>query len=205
MKYALDINSEEIRFIDQVHRGLACNCKCAECGELLEAAQGKVNDWHFRHSNNKNCKGAQETLIHKLAKQILFEGRDINLPKGRQAYLNPVLEKDFGAITPDVTSYIGDRLFFIEVRVTHPLEQKNEDIYISGNHNCVEIDLCTISREISPETLKEIVVDFAENKRIVSWERLVTPKTTVSPLGILLAIVGVSTLIISFLRKRGKW
>jgi hypothetical protein len=66
---------------EDVERGRACNCTCAECGGELIAAQGDKNIWHFRHDKGAVCEHGYETAIHKMAKQLLLEEQRIALPK----------------------------------------------------------------------------------------------------------------------------
>ena len=53
----IDVVKEELRHVDKVERGLACNCFCpdCECNGRLEARQGDVNEHHFAHHKLDEC------------------------------------------------------------------------------------------------------------------------------------------------------
>ena len=40
-----------IRELPKSRNGAKCDCVCVECNGMLEALQGDVNDWSFRHTN----------------------------------------------------------------------------------------------------------------------------------------------------------
>ena len=48
---------DHIVHVDDVPRGLACACRCIECGELLISRQGAVMAWHFAHNSDSHCTG----------------------------------------------------------------------------------------------------------------------------------------------------
>ncbi len=89
--------------IKDAENGLGCNGICFGCNGQLLANQGKKRDWYFSHHIESFCTGGLETALHKLAKQIIVESKEMILPKyGKIRYQNAILEK---------TSYIYTRCF----------------------------------------------------------------------------------------------
>lgn len=68
LKYALDSQNNLVS-VDDVARGLACNCYCPSCREKLIAKNGGIKRiHHFAHAYGVDCESCYETMLHKLAK-----------------------------------------------------------------------------------------------------------------------------------------
>lgn len=169
IKYALHQLTDKPVFINDAANGLACNCKCEKCNERLEAIQGKVNEWHFRHHKDTNCFGGQETAIHKLAKQIIVDNLQILIPDEALAYSQARQEERFGSIIPDVTVFANEETVYFEIAVTNPVDTLKENFYTSGQHKSIEIDLTNIPHDTTPQELKEMVLQQVDNKRKIFW------------------------------------
>lgn len=63
--------------IADAQNGLGCDCTCACCGEALIARQGKIKAWCFAHQSGSDCAGALESALHKAAKQVLEDHRQL--------------------------------------------------------------------------------------------------------------------------------
>ena len=71
LTYGLDKDGN-LMHIDSVSTGLSCKCFCPCCKrELVAKNQGSHNIHHFAHGNGSNCAGAIESVLHKMAKDIL--------------------------------------------------------------------------------------------------------------------------------------
>lgn len=173
IKYTLDKVTGKPVHIRNASNGLDCNCICAEseCGKIMIAVQGDVNEWHFRHDIESNCKGGQETAIHKLAKQFIVENSQIQIPGETLIYTNARQEERLSSIIPDVTVVANGQNIHFEVVVTNPIDGIKEMFYKNGEHKCIEIDLRNISPFITPEELKNLVLNQIDNKRKIFWER----------------------------------
>ena len=66
--------------IEEVMRGLACDCACPACDAPLVAKKGRRNVHHFAHYKGFDCAQALETSLHLMAKQILANNNSITLP-----------------------------------------------------------------------------------------------------------------------------
>ena len=174
IKLAYHNPTKQIVHIDKASNGINCDCKCIICEEQLEARQGPVRDWHFKHHKNPHCSGGQETALHQLGKQILVANSGklpIAIPgHGRIEYSNAVAEKELSSTRPDVTAIFGGKEIYFEIAVTHFVEPEKEDFFIREQHTCVEIDLSEISTE-SYEEIENVVLNHTENKKIIFWEK----------------------------------
>ncbi len=66
--YAIDAQNNFVS-VDNVAKGLACNCYCPACKERLVAKNGGAKRiHHFAHASGVDCEGAYETMLHRLAK-----------------------------------------------------------------------------------------------------------------------------------------
>lgn len=75
--FAFDKDTGKIRHINDVQKGLECNCICPECHNLLIARKGKERTHHFAHASsssgiNELC-SLGETIIHILGKEVIRE------------------------------------------------------------------------------------------------------------------------------------
>lgn len=175
--------------ISEVERGLKCECQCPQCFSLLIARKGKINTHHFAHASGADCKGAFETAIHLAAKDILIHSSSIivNTMYGarHELFYDAVsLEKKIGKYIPDVVvnvkfrqtlnednENIGDlkienQKLWIEVKVTHGIEEEKREYIVNNKINCIEIDLAYCQRDISKDKLIDIVLFNPKNKKV---------------------------------------
>lgn len=130
-------------FIADVPRGLACGCVCVGCGRPLIAKKGPVRRRHFAHREITDCRGAPETVLHRLSKELLAELDELMIPsyefkilrklrtgrvvyheasvaKGGRVRVDRVLvEVSEEGFVPDVIVESGSRRLFVEVAVSH--------------------------------------------------------------------------------------
>lgn len=151
LNYALDGNGVLVH-IDNVPKGKACGCFCPSCGKPLYARRGVVRAHHFSHAYDHNCKGAYETVLHLLAKEILQEAGQIMLPPPSDAIFpsglvkihNIEIEKwdEHYRIKPDAEGIMenGERLF-IEFLVSHKVDERKRKVIIDNHLKCIEIDI----------------------------------------------------------------
>lgn len=78
--FALD-NDGRVRSVEEVSRGLACDCVCPACLVPVVTRQGDVRQWHFAHEPGVDCPRAAETALHKAAKQLVIESTGMMLPE----------------------------------------------------------------------------------------------------------------------------
>lgn len=116
------LQNNKLVHINDVERGLACNCICPKCESILIAHKGsrkensggrKRENWHFQHYNSENCVGGAETSIHLAAKDLVERKRYIRVPilfgKLNEGDFIKILDyKGFTAIAVFKEVYIDD-------------------------------------------------------------------------------------------------
>ncbi len=168
--------------IQDVERGLSCECYCVVCGEKLIAKKGGKNAHHFAHYNGLGCEKSIETALHLAAKDILSQATYIQIPKieiqlGKTGehfnQLSPIqkfyfdkvfLENKFDAIIPDVILERNGAQLLIEIAVTHFIDQSKKDKIISMDISTIEINLSKWNLQFSLEDLREVLLNGLEEK-----------------------------------------
>lgn len=93
-------------------------------------------------------------------KELISKEREISIDDVK-------LEKRFDSIIPDIVVYSGDKYFFIEIYVTHPIDDEKLKKLKEKNISTIEIDLSKIKRDISVEELSDILLKDSDRK---SWK-----------------------------------
>ncbi|MBD9668646.1 hypothetical protein IB278_32275 [Variovorax sp. VRV01] len=74
-------SSNRFIHVTEAERGLACDCRCAVCGEPMIARQGDVREHHFAHtSNDEPCASSYESDLHRFAKRVIVEANGLVVP-----------------------------------------------------------------------------------------------------------------------------
>ena len=126
--YGLDANKRMVH-ISKVPNGLDCECICASCGKLLIAKNNPENiiAEHFAHYAGSDCAGALETMVHRLAKQIICDSSYITLPDGTAFNYNSTkAESTFDKYRADVQLKNEKQFLNVEVVVTNGLSLDKE-------------------------------------------------------------------------------
>lgn len=178
--------------VSEVDRGAACGCLCPKCSSPLQANKGEKRQYFSHHPRYRktHCEGALETAIHKMAKQVLIENHYLLVPelvvkesleRGYKTYeLEEVVsqrgishfediqaEVFHGGIRPDVLGYTNGRPFYIEIAVTHFVDEgKREKIRASGIPT-IEVDLSKLNRLPTKHEIFEWVIESSKNKKWV--------------------------------------
>lgn len=152
LTYAHDKNKKLVHIEDAAY-GNKCECFCPHCGSPLDAKNGgSIREHHFAHSHGHECKGAYETMLHLLAKEIISETNVIMLPDSENdkfpsglVKLSNVEVEKFDTtynIKPDLEGILpnGERLL-VEFLVSHKVDKKKHDIIVNSGLKCIEIDL----------------------------------------------------------------
>lgn len=169
--------------IENVESGLKCGCICPSCGEPLVAKKGTKRMHHFSHYSGHNCEYGYETSLHLAAKEILSTANRImlpavyiqfpNSPKAPELYCESKeisierveLEKRFQDVIPDVVIYAGGKQLFLEVYVTHAIDDIKLKKLKQTDISTIEIDLSKKEHSISLEELRSILLDNSEEKK----------------------------------------
>lgn len=166
-----------LRHISEVKKGLACGCVCPSCSGKLIANKGPIKTHHFAHHSDRNCVAAYETMLHKLAKQVITDKKEVMLPPVVAKYKSStksicdavmftldevVIEPDRGGIRPDVLGRRkvedGTKELFIEFAVTHPCEPEKKELIRERKVAAIEIDLSKVPRNGSKEEMEQAII-----------------------------------------------
>jgi hypothetical protein len=180
------IKNGQVVNASQVERGLACGCRCPACGGKLQAHRGEIRRTpYFAHYRGEDCRAGYESALHYFLRQAIFEEKKAVIPALRaradkdqfrhiargvpwpNEFIVPerrvitldevVLEKREGRIIPDVIAMVKGRRLFIEIRVTHAIDQKKLDYIISNNYNVIEFNFSKEPGFLDYEWIKAIV------------------------------------------------
>ncbi len=183
LQYALKDNI--LVSIDQVEKGLACNCICPACKAQLVAKKGEKNKHHFAHHNGSSCATGYQTSLHLLAKDLINEKKMIKIPpvycemfredeKDPKGYtfkkekiseatlledVKVSLEQKDNGIIPDIIVEYKDRKLYVEIYVSHKVDDNKKTIVQNNNVSMMEIDLSDVKRMISKEELSKYLFE----------------------------------------------
>lgn len=170
------IRDGQIVHISQVERGLNCNCYCPNCKDALVAHKGSIAH-HFQHHCGIDRKGCYESSIHLAAKELFFKKMKVitpplygYVPEYRKILEGKVLkiikvekELDLNVFQPDL--YLETRVknnlssdiiifpLFVEIAVTHFVDDKKLRKIQDYGVSAIEISLKKLARDVNDEIL----------------------------------------------------
>lgn len=184
IEIAYALRADVIVHVSEVSSGLACGCICARCGANLVARKGAIRCHHFAHYRDTECSGAAETLLHRLAKEILSKAAAIALPAYTYRATSPpriareilpprripideaVVEHSLGVIIPDLAVFSGSDRLLIEIAVTHRVDRAKLRRVRRLNFPMLEIRLSPYDLLLPRPALTKRLVEDLANK---SW------------------------------------
>ena len=139
------------------------------------ARKWEKNMHHFAHLNERECFWAYESMIHKLAKQIILEEKSIYLPSynkngitissEKKNFENILLEnQQKNKLRPDALWKSGAEEIYIEFCYKHKINNQKRDIIISERIACIEVYL----DDQSEFTLKEFLLHKDINRKWIN-------------------------------------
>lgn len=179
---------------EEVASGLECGCHCPGCrAQLVARNLGKHRRPHFAHYQAPPARACLETTLHKLAKQVILEARELLLPAfskppvhdlaghaypldachagpRRWAYHTAHAElrlDELDGCIPDVVLYGAQpqRPLLVEVRVTHPVDEAKAQLVRERDMAMIEIDLSDqIDCDFGHENFRELVLTEPANR-----------------------------------------
>ena len=188
----------ELVSIYQVPTGKECDCFCPKCGEPLIAKNknktaGQIlkegqKIAHFSHTPDSECRGAEETAIHLLAKDVLKEFRTLLIPPlivdsclvsskrieifDKVEIEEPIKTRSF-TIKPDAILYkkFNNKEYkvLVEFKKTHAVDIEKAEKIKKLNISCIEIDVNNIEvfkgKEINIEGIKSLLEEDIYSKK----------------------------------------
>lgn len=160
-------------FVTDVPNGNNCGCICPKCKTPLQARNNPTNvkRAYFAHSGPVECTYSGMTDVHIMAQQILLDckyivtpvykdkpklkltdgstiyGEDIIIRKTKVAADKVVSEYTWNGFVPDIAFKIGDKELFIEIAVTHFIDDAKRRAVVNNDIAMIEIDFSNLSDE----------------------------------------------------------
>ena len=213
--YGIRTSDGKIISVDEVPQnmpGLTCGCICAYCKRQLQACSlnGRVRSYFRHHSENRSnnleeqtiyCSAniANETALHKMAKQIIAQEKKIYIPcknitvkeagikdlpqkvenaipcfELREAHMveaqSVEVEKHLDDFTPDIVFTMEQRELLIEVFVSHRVDEDKRQKAEKYGSAMLEIDLSSFSgNPISSEKLRDILLGEEKHRKWIYY------------------------------------
>lgn len=181
--------TDEYVDVDEVEKGLACNCICPSCEMRLEARHGDEREHHFKHhvKAKKECDFSYWVAVRSMAKQILEQSKFLNVDVERlfvaTPWKNQIIQLDILAINPrrkphgfdfELLTSIGYiYIYFVtpenENTGRHRSYLKNQPQYFTTDL-ILEIDLTTLSsvkRNVKSHLEKLILEELDYKKWVI--------------------------------------
>lgn len=176
IKIPYGLRGGKLIHISKVASGLACGCVCPnpKCHHPLVARKGKITH-HFAHHNAPPCEHSLESVVHHLAKEVFARKKKIQLPAfgdyvdGQWALLAPnrsvninkvSLEQVINDFKPDVVLESDGHQLFVEVAVTHFVDDEKLEKVRRHGVSMIEMDLSDLKNEpVSYEVVEKALAD----------------------------------------------
>lgn len=160
----------DIRNLPKSRNGKSCNCICVECKQPLEACQGFIRSWYFRHQMLTDCRGGPITALHLLAQQLLLGDKTIKTRFKSVEYCSGSQEVtiDGSNFKADVLGKLSDcKHFVIEICVSHRVSQEKYDFLKENKIQSIEIDLNGVDPEITEAVLLDLLLNDVSKQNII--------------------------------------
>lgn len=175
------LRGNKLIHIDNVEKGLACNCVCPHCRTPLVAKKGEHNAKHFAHYNLNDCNHGTETALHLMAKNIIAQNFKLfvpHLPDSEYDLSNEgkiisfdraVVEQQLSeTIRGDVVLYRGESFLNVEVKVTHGIDTNKTIELFNLGIATIEIDLSDLKDNFSEEQIRRLICSGEKTSLIYS-------------------------------------
>lgn len=153
------------------------NYTCPICGNQVfphnKKKEGRKRAPSFMHKAGSDCVGNGESVLHKLAKDILQEEKKIMLPPlndhlmGTFICTNVVSEtNDEGTgLRPDCICFSGEDELWVEFKRSHEVDSKKAEKIQKARKNCIELDLNVFNdQNFNKEKFREFIVNCHEHR-----------------------------------------
>lgn len=173
----------DIRNLPKSRNGRNCECTCVDCNKQLQACQGFVRAWYFRHQSKTECNGGPMTAIHLLAQQLLMGDHTIKTRYGLISYTEAVTEVPLtdSKFRADVLGKRSDgHNIIIEICVTHQLSTEKHLFLRQNKIHSIEIDLSQVDPEINDEELLEMLLNDTSKQSIIYLPEMDTQQIVTS-------------------------
>jgi Competence protein CoiA-like family len=177
--------------VSEVDRGLDCGCVCGRCGNALIARKGAFRQHHFAHQGDSDCLGAAESLLHRLAKELLSNAESLALPAyiyrakskprfgippvsiereilaaSRVSISSVAVEMSLGPIVPDLLLRSDEGDLILEIAVSHRVDRSKLRHIRRMDIPALELSLAAEDVLLSRDELLQRLI---EETSIKSW------------------------------------
>lgn len=178
------VKDGKVIHISAVESGLSCGCTCPACGESLVAKKGQKMMHHFAHKSGSDCEYGYETSLHLAAKEILREAKQFKIPavyvefpksykekeKISDERIIPIddvaLEQRCGDVVPDIVINSKGQTLFVEIFVTHKVDDDKLEKIRKQGISTIEIDLSSLDEDLVYDNLPDILIN---NCNLKAW------------------------------------
>lgn len=164
-----------LRHISEVENGLKCNCYCPSCKGALIARKGEVQQHCFQHYS-ADCGKATETAIHMFIKNVIKDCSIIQIPPHQFSnneftlkVENVEVEKGYKDIIPDVTISSGNNTLFLEIYVTHSIDNDKLKKIKSYGISTLELDVNELGVDFYNFDKNQIIDSVINNINCKRW------------------------------------
>lgn len=160
----------DVKDLPRSRNGLKCGCICVECQTPLEACQGLIRKWYFRHQSQTNCNGGPMTAIHLLAQQLLVGSQVIQTGSGPVSYESGEIEYRIPSSNykTDVAGVKADGArIAIEIFVSHRVDEMKLKFLREQKIHSLEIDISDIDFDIKPDDLLHILLNDSRRQKVI--------------------------------------
>ncbi len=191
LPFGVNENNKLVHIVD-VERGKKCNCICPGCGSLLIARKGDQNQHHFQHAVDKECNRGLESAVHRAAKQMIMEKKQITLSKCVVSISKkdskgvvhteqkPILEnekvicfdyveeeKELYGMRVDILAKKDNTPLIIEIFYRHKVDDQKLVKIREGNISTIEINLS----DLVSEDLKDLETlwSYINDSKRIQW------------------------------------
>ncbi|MFA5687816.1 MAG: hypothetical protein WC959_01490 [Kiritimatiellales bacterium] len=175
MKNPYGINkTNDIAFVDDVKRGLACECVCPLCHKPFRACQGEKNEHYFAHQDASECAFSYRAALLRMVTDYLRSG-ELEIPPVIARYLNEEeivlpgetvrfdrVEQVGDVKAPELHCYLGERSWVLKP----VFDKKGRQDNCAG---CLTLDLTRFSNpyESRPHQTLEPVL---HQENLLRWK-----------------------------------
>ena len=158
---AYGIKDGEFIHIDDVERGLKCNCECIVCGGDLVANQGNQKAHYFAHHTKSGLDYCNESVVHKLSKLIIEKELQFDAP------IICVTDDNHTNKTIELEKVVAEQNVFVE-----PLDGDSGRNYFRPDLSCTSLNKEDIFVEI-------VVTNGVSTTKIEKVKKSCTPMLSI--------------------------
>lgn len=185
VKLPFGLRGDRLMHISQVVSGLPCQCVCPGCKASLVAKKGPDTAHHFAHHVSSDCRHQPETDLHAYAKRLIAEQTELTLPSlvvvaenyeynlvmhdiipGKKVSIrkgyNELRHED---VVPDVQLESADGRLFVEIAVTHFVDQEKRQKLRRIGVPTIEIDLSKLAPNAPLDVIDDVVLTEVSRRK----------------------------------------